>query len=193
MNLMSCRRLRSLRFVGFSRVRSCWRVALFINICSRRRVRRSKREEADDTEKRMNNSGGLAASLASPGRARAFCFGRRLERRGQNVYPYEYRCNVRIVVTRPPVERRIAIMRSYNIATPRNDIKFSQQWMRDLPALTAVKSGPFRTLRFAMKILLNVQAYAVWIHSTKGYFSQFRNCAANNVTLISHHHRFYKL
>lgn len=61
-------------------------------------------------------------------------------------------------------------MRSYNIATPRNDIKFSQQWMRDLPALTAVKSGPFRTLQFAMKILLNAQAYAVWIHFTKGLF-----------------------
>jgi len=32
-----------------------------------------------------------------------------------------------------PVERRVAIMRSYNIATPRNDIKLSPQWMRDLP------------------------------------------------------------
>lgn len=48
-------------------------------------------------------------------------------RGGEDVSPYEYRCNVRIVVARLPVERRVTIMRSYNIATPRNDIKLSPQ------------------------------------------------------------------
>lgn len=115
----------------------------------------------------MDNSGGLAASLASPGRARAFCFSRRLEKRrreGRRVECLSLWISMQrtYVLWSRGCRCRTAHRhntRSYNIATPRNDIKLSQQWIRDLPALTAVKSGPFRTLQFAMKILLNAQAH----------------------------------
>lgn len=103
-------------------------IALYVNICYRGRARRSKREEASekdegkrtDEQRRSDNQSGitwtrstrLLPRLEGLGRGGRMC-----------VSPYEYRCNVRIVVARLPVEQRVAIMRSYNIAIPRNDIK----------------------------------------------------------------------
>lgn len=140
---------------------------MFSPVGVREGVNETKRTRRTKENGRRASSG----SLASPGRgARAFCSDEKARKGGGNggegkeggrmSLPMNIDATCVLWSRGRSVARRVAIMRSYNIATPRNDIKLLATMDAWPAALTAVKSGSSGTLRFAMKILLNAQAHA---------------------------------